>query len=162
MPPGRWEQIEQIFDATLAQPEAEKRAFVDRACARDPELQAEVESLLASAADATRELRGVVARGARRMAMDATSKQIGRRLGAYRLDTLLGEGGMGAVYLASRDDTEYDRRVASRSRSFGRACRPRTPSRDFATSGRSSRLSIIPASFGCSTAVAPTRACRTS
>ncbi|MBL0217095.1 MAG: protein kinase [Myxococcales bacterium] len=109
---ARWQQIEQIFDATLALPEAERRAFVERACADDPDLLAEVESLLASEAVATRELRGVVARGARRVEQEVTNKQIGRRLGAYRLEALIGEGGMGAVYLASRDDTEYDRRVA--------------------------------------------------
>lgn len=112
MDPERWRQIEQIFDATLALPEGERRAFVDRACADDPDLEAEVESLLASAEDATRELRGVVVRGARRIELEVTTSQIGRRLGAYRLEALLGEGGMGAVYLASRDDTEYDRRVA--------------------------------------------------
>jgi tetratricopeptide (TPR) repeat protein/predicted Ser/Thr protein kinase len=38
--------------------------------------------------------------------------RIGRRVGPYRLQGLLGHGGMGAVYLARRDDGEFDREVA--------------------------------------------------
>ncbi|MGH7629761.1 MAG: protein kinase domain-containing protein, partial [Gemmatimonadales bacterium] len=36
----------------------------------------------------------------------------GLRLGAYRVIREIGRGGMGAVYLAERDDEQYDRRVA--------------------------------------------------
>src|ERR1051326_40433 len=37
---------------------------------------------------------------------------LGSRVGPYRIVTLLGEGGMGAVYLAERDDRQFQKRVA--------------------------------------------------
>ena len=36
----------------------------------------------------------------------------GERIGAYRLVAPVGDGGMGAVYLAARDDAQFDQRVA--------------------------------------------------
>jgi serine/threonine protein kinase/TolB-like protein len=42
----------------------------------------------------------------------ADGNLIGRRIGAYRIVRPLGHGGMGEVYLATRDDQEYQKNVA--------------------------------------------------
>jgi len=46
----RWRQIETLFHAAHERPAAEREAFLDRACAGDPTLRAEVGSLLANEA----------------------------------------------------------------------------------------------------------------
>lgn len=37
---------------------------------------------------------------------------LGERLGIYRIIREIGRGGMGSVYLASRDDAEFQKEVA--------------------------------------------------
>ena len=49
MTPERWAQIDRIHTAALDRPMAERAAFLDEACAGDPALRREVESLLAYA-----------------------------------------------------------------------------------------------------------------
>ena len=49
MKPPNWDRIRQIFDAALALPREERRAFVTKACAGDLDLLREVTSLLAAA-----------------------------------------------------------------------------------------------------------------
>src|SRR5262249_54097651 len=39
-------------------------------------------------------------------------EQAGRRIGVYRLVRLLGQGGVGSVYLAGRDDDQFQKEVA--------------------------------------------------
>jgi eukaryotic-like serine/threonine-protein kinase len=73
-----------------------RAAFLDQACAGDEELGREVASLLASDAQAG----GVL----------PTPAAIGRRIGHYQVQSLLGAGGMGEVYLA--EDTQLGRKLA--------------------------------------------------
>jgi tRNA A-37 threonylcarbamoyl transferase component Bud32 len=46
------------------------------------------------------------------LARQNTESFIGRRIGAYRVTGLIGEGGMGAIYRAVRDDDQYRKEVA--------------------------------------------------
>jgi hypothetical protein len=48
MTPERWHRVEALFDQVLELPEPERNAFLDQACADDPELHRELEALLAS------------------------------------------------------------------------------------------------------------------
>src|SRR5216117_926706 len=54
MKPERWREVERIFYSALEHAPNERNAFIAEACAGDPELQREVESLLACNEEADR------------------------------------------------------------------------------------------------------------
>jgi eukaryotic-like serine/threonine-protein kinase len=108
----RWHRIEALFEPARRLGEVQRREFLHRACAGDSELHRELVALLARSQTAGETLRNAVVAEVKRFASDVSTRQIGRRIGAFRLIDFLGEGGMGAVYLAERDDAEFSQRVA--------------------------------------------------
>jgi eukaryotic-like serine/threonine-protein kinase len=111
--PDRWKQVKGVLEAALDRSVEERGALVEAACMGDAELRAEVESLLASAA-AAHEFLETAADPAllRPPAEKRPEARAGARIGPYRVLSEIGRGGMGAVYLAERDDQEYRKRVA--------------------------------------------------
>jgi len=107
MTPERWSQIEALFLRALETPPDDRAKFLDEACNGDPILHQEVNSLLAcdnpSAPLMARPLPPVT---------DQPNDMAGRRIGVYRLVRLLGQGGMGSVHLAARDDEQFHMEVA--------------------------------------------------
>jgi serine/threonine protein kinase len=90
--------IEAIFSKALEIPSAEARAaYLDRACAADPELRRQVESLI-----------DVHDRAGRFLASPTVSFEsgspelVGSTIGPYKLMEQIGEGGMGVVYVAEQ------------------------------------------------------------
>ncbi|HEV2666352.1 MAG TPA: protein kinase [Blastocatellia bacterium] len=111
MKPERWKQIEELYDAALKLEASRRAAFLDQACADDEELRREVASLLASDAQAGSFLAAPAAEVlARSVAAGIVPSLIGRRIGHYQTQSLLGAGGMGEIYLA--EDTRLGRKVA--------------------------------------------------
>jgi hypothetical protein len=112
MTPERLHRIEALFEQALGVPDLERDTFLAGACAGDADLHREVGELLAVAPRDGSSLREAVIAEARRLVGDAVATQIGRRIGPFRVLGLLGQGGMGAVYVAQREDAEFHQRVA--------------------------------------------------
>ncbi len=91
-------------------PAADRARFLDHACHGDTYVRQEVESLLR--ADARRGESVLSAIASEAQLVFGADGIIGSRIGAYRITGEIGRGGMGTVYLAVRDDDQYQKRVA--------------------------------------------------
>lgn len=109
--PKNWQRVKEVFEGALERDGVERDAFLDRECSSQPDLRSEVESLLRSYEVAGSFMEWpAVAQAADSLAGSDQKLTPGQRVKHYEIVKLIGEGGMGEVYLAA--DTILGRRVA--------------------------------------------------
>jgi non-specific serine/threonine protein kinase/serine/threonine-protein kinase len=108
----RWTRVEELFDAAAELPSSERAAMLDAACAGDPILRREVESLLAhDDPDHPIELAAAAADGGPFGLSPVAPLAAPDHVGPYRIIREIGSGGMGVLYEAVRED-QFQKRVA--------------------------------------------------
>jgi len=105
----RWMRIERLFADALALPALSRHAYLIRACGDDSDLLRELEELVH--AHDTPGVLDAAPRAGDSPAIDP-SLAAGTGIGAWRIENLIGRGGMGEVYAATRIDAAFEQRAA--------------------------------------------------
>lgn len=108
--PEQWDRIADCFEQAIALPSAERAAFVATTLGDDAVARREVEVVLAE------HERGRPLSIEDWLVIDAlpddTALTAGSRIGHYRIERLVGQGGMGEVYAGERVEGDYEQSVA--------------------------------------------------
>src|SRR5690242_11434034 len=105
---------EQILDAALAKPRAERHAFIEQACGGDQQLLVLVQALMLAHERGAAAVPGPAPGAPKKRGMPQAlipGEKTGDYIGHYKLLQQLGEGGYGVVYMAEQEEP-VRRRVA--------------------------------------------------
>ncbi len=121
MKPDHWDRASEIFHAALeCADESDRMALVDERCADDLTLRDEVLSLLKAHEEGADFLENTPTEDLDQLvSMQLGERWIGARIGAWRIESLIHQGGMGAVYRVERVASDYHQTAALKLIRFG-------------------------------------------
>lgn len=109
MDAAQWKRLSALLDEALELPEEARQDFIDAQTRGDEDLRRSAREMLQRMQKSADFLEN-------RLPFDGQSRTIpdnlGQRVGAWRIDGLIGRGGMGAVYAVSRQDSGFEQHGA--------------------------------------------------
>jgi serine/threonine-protein kinase len=108
----QWRQVKEIFNTAIELAPVERRAFIEEKSNNDELVIREVLALLASDEEAENFIEKPAVVVSDLVTDEKNQSVIGKQIGSYKIEKEIGRGGMGAVYLATRADEEFQKRVA--------------------------------------------------
>jgi eukaryotic-like serine/threonine-protein kinase len=119
MTPERYQQVKVIFEHVIELPREERTDYLKTACGADTALWEELQSLLIMhEAEGQPSLDQPLAEFFPELPelpewkSEEAATALGQRIGPYRVERLIEQGGMGAVYEAWRADDQFRQRAA--------------------------------------------------
>ena len=109
---ARWERVKELFQEALERPPEERVRVLQEVCGEDVELKGDVERLLSAHGQADAFLALPALDLAERDLPESPVPVAPARIGGYRIVRELGQGGMGTVYLAEREEPGFHKTVA--------------------------------------------------
>lgn len=106
-----WERIQDLVEQAAGLPPGERTRLIADETADDPELRQQIEGMLRCFNATGSFLEEAIGTAAANVAV-GKELAAGDRIGAYRVTSTIGHGGMGIVYRAQRDDELYQVSVA--------------------------------------------------
>lgn len=107
---GKWEEVERLFHQLTDSTVEEKRKLLSTIFQEDKELH----SLLLDLLDSDQSSHRIFAESPQKIfsKLDDDQDLLGENVGAFRIDSIIGTGAMGSVFLAKRNDGQFDQTVA--------------------------------------------------
>lgn len=107
----RWQQVNELFQSVAERVPEERTRYLEAACQGDEALRREVESLIASYERAENFIESPAFEVVPELLTnDRAGAMVGESIAHYQIESLIGVGGMGQVYLAR--DQRLGRKVA--------------------------------------------------